>query len=63
MYPLERTTADQVVAILKDALLGMNLSIQHARGQCYYGTATMAGKKTGAATQIKTINGKCMYTH
>ncbi|XP_068704855.1 zinc finger MYM-type protein 1-like [Montipora foliosa] len=63
MHPLERTTADQVVAILKNALLRMNLNIQHARGQCYDGAATMAGEKTGVATQIKTINGKCLYTH
>ena len=43
MYPLERTTADQVVAILKNALLRMNLNTQRARGQCYDGAATMAG--------------------
>ena len=63
MHPLERTTADQVVAILKNALLRMNLSIQGARGQCYNGAATMAGEKTGVAMQIKTINGKCLYMH
>ena len=43
MYPLERTTADRVVAILKNALLRMNLNTQRARGQCYDGAATMAG--------------------
>ena len=63
MHPLPRTTADQVVAVLKDVLLRMNLNIQHARGQCYDGEATMAGQKTGVATQIKSINGKCLYTH
>ena len=63
MHPLERTTAHQVVAILKNALLRMNLNIQRARGQCSDGAATMAGEKTGVATQIKTINGKCLYTH
>ena len=63
MHPLERTTADQIVAILKNALLRMNLNIQRARVQCYDGAATMAGEKTGVATQIKTINGKCLYTY
>ena len=53
MYPLPRTTADQVVALLKDTLLRMNLTLQHARGQCYDGAATMAGAKTGVVTQIK----------
>ena len=41
----------------------MNLKIENARGQCYDGAATMAGTKTGIATQIKAINGKCLYTH
>ena len=29
----------------------------------YDGAATKAGEKTEVATQIKTINGKCLYTH
>ena len=41
----------------------MNLNIQHAGGQCYDEAVTMAGKKTVVATQIKTINGKCLYMH
>ena len=41
----------------------MNLKILNARGQCYDGTATMAGKRKGVVTQIKAINGKCHYTH
>ena len=59
MHPLERTNADQVVAILKNALLRINLNIQRARGQCYDGAATKADEKTGVATQIKTIKGNC----
>ena len=34
MLPLEKTNADQVVAILKNASLRINLNIQRARGQC-----------------------------
>ena len=41
----------------------MNLKIQNARGQCYDGSATMAGKRKGVAKQIKAINGKCLHTH
>ena len=40
----------------------MNSRIQDARGQCYDGAATMAGAKTCVTTQIKAINGKCLYT-
>ena len=50
MHPLERANADQVVAILKNALLRINLNIQRARGQCYDRAATKAGDKTGVAT-------------
>ena len=63
MHALERRNADQVVALLKNALLGINLNIQGTRGQCYDGAATKAGEKTGVAMQIKTIRGKCLYMH
>ena len=63
MHPLERKNADQVVAILKNALLRINLNIQRVRGHCHDGAGTKAGEKIGVATQIKTINGKCLYTH
>ena len=61
MHLLERTNADQVVAILKNALLRINLNTQRARGRCYDGAATKTGEKTGVAIQIKTINGNA-YT-
>ena len=44
---------NQVVAILKNALLRINLNIQRARGQCYDGAATKADEKTGVATQME----------
>ena len=63
MYPLERTTADHIVAVLKNCLISMHLQIKNARGQCYDGSSTMAGEKIGVATQIKALNSKCLYTH
>ena len=62
MYPLERTTADHIVAVLKNCLISMHLRIENACGQCYDGASTMAGEKTGVATQIKALNSKCLYT-
>ena len=41
----------------------MNLRLAEARGQCYDGASAMAGSKSGVATQIKSLNGKCLYTH
>ena len=63
MHPMQGTSADQIAFIIKDVLLRMNLRLEDARGQCYDGAAAMAGAKTGVATQIKSINGKCLYTH
>ena len=63
MHPLERTNADQEVAMLKNGLLRINLNIQRARGQCYDGAETKADEKTGVVTQIKTIDRKFLYTH
>lgn len=43
MYPLERTTADHIVAVLKNCLISLHLRIENARGQSvlrwcvYYG--------------------------
>ena len=51
------------VVALKDVLLRLNLRLEDARGQCYDGVATMAGHKTGVATQIKVLNRKCLFTH
>ena len=41
----------------------LDLNIADARGQCYDGASAMAGAKTGVATQIKSINPKCLFTH
>ena len=63
IHPMKGTGADQIVFLIKDILLRMNLRLKDARGQCYDGAAAMAGAKTGVATHIKAINGKCLCTH
>ncbi|XP_029212425.2 uncharacterized protein LOC114976181 [Acropora millepora] len=63
MYPLERTTADHIVAVLKNCQISMHLRIENVRGHCYDGASTMAGEKTGVAIQIKALNSECLYTH
>ena len=63
MHPLPNTTADEIVRIIKDIFLRMRLRVENARGQCYDGATAMSGPKSGVATQIKSLNGKCLYTH
>ena len=63
LSPLKRTTAYEIFSTLVDALQLMKLKLGDARGQCYDGAATMSGKKNGVATQIKNMNGKCLFPH
>ena len=61
MHPLERTNADQVAAILKNALLRINLNIRRTRWQCYDGGAAKAGEKTGVAIRnLKPLLWTCL---
>ena len=63
LHAIPDTSADEIVTIIKDILLRMNLRIENARGQCYDGASSMSGKRSGVATQIKSLNKKCLYTH
>lgn len=47
LQPLNNTTADTIVNVIKDVLLRMNLRISDSRGQCYDGDATMSGAENG----------------
>ena len=61
--PVERTTAEDIVFVLTETLPEMHLRIDDCRGQCYDGTSTMSGAKSGIATRIKTLNEICLCTH
>ena len=63
LHPFSRTTADSIVQVLNDVLLRMNLDVKDSRGQCYDGAATMSGKGSGVATQLKLEYEKMLYTH
>ena len=63
LHAIPGKSADEIVAFIKDILLRMNLRIENARGQCYDGASSMSGKRSGVATQIKSLNRKCLYTH
>ena len=55
--------ADTLVAVIRDVLIGMNLSITNSRGQCYDGASNMVGAKSGVATQIKNYERRAFLTH
>ena len=61
--PVDRTTAEEIVEVLKNILKEMHLEINDCRGKCYDGASTMSGNKSGVATRIKSLNEKTLYTH
>ena len=63
MYVTASTDANSIVAIIKDALMRMNLSLAQCRGQCYDGAAVMQGRRNGVAVQILQVEPRALYTH
>lgn len=52
LYCLDSTSANSIIATIKDILLRLNLRIDNCRGQCYDGASSMSGVKSGVATRI-----------
>ena len=48
---------------MHDVLLRLNLSIAKLKGQCYGGAASMAGRKSGVATQLLREEPRAVFTH
>ena len=63
MYVTASTGANSIVAIIKYALMRMNLSLAQCRGQCYDGAAVMQGRRNGVAAQILQVEPRALYTH
>ena len=63
LHPIENTSSNTIVAVIKHGLIRMNLRLEDSRGQCYDGAAVMEGAKTGVKTKIKDINSKYFFTH
>ena len=49
--------------VIKDTLLRINLSLTRIRGQCYDGSASMAGIRSGVAKQLLDEEPRAIYTH
>lgn len=63
LYTVDNISANTLVAVIKDALLRMNLTLNKVRGQCYDGAANMAGVRSGVAKQIIDEEPRAVYTH
>ena len=63
LYHIADTSANTITAAIKDCLVHMNLQWNRCRGQCYDGAASMAGCRTGVASQILALESRALYTH
>ena len=63
MHVVDSIGSDVLVAILKDVLMRLNLSIHNCRGQCYNDAANMAGAKNGVAVQLANEGSRAIFTH
>ena len=63
LYQVPAINADTLTSAIKDVLLRMNLAMARIRGQCYEGSRSMRGARTGVAKQIKDAEARALYTH
>ena len=63
LYHIPDTSANAITMAIKDCLVRMNLQWNRCRGQCYDGAASMAGCRTGVASQILSMEPRALYTH
>ena len=63
MYALSDIKSNTIVAVIKDTLTRLNLSLKKCRGQCYDGASNMTGSRNGVATQICEEEPKALFLH
>ena len=63
LFCLPNTKADTITSVIKDLLIRCALPLSMCRGQAYDGAATMKGKRSGVATQIKKENPSAVFVH
>ena len=63
LYAVASTHADVLVAVVEDVLLRLSLPLSKLKGQCYDGASSMAGHRSGVATQILEKEPNALYTH
>ncbi len=63
LYEVASIQADMLIAVIKDCLLRLNLSLNKVRGQCYDGASNMSGIRNGVAKRIRDDEPRAIYTH
>ena len=63
LYEVANTESSTLLAVIRDVLLRLNISIAKLRGQCYDGASEMAGIRSGVATHILQDELRAVFTH
>ena len=63
LHEVPTIQTDVLVAVIKDFLLRLNLSLNKVRGQCYDGASNMAGIRNGVAKKIRDEEPRAVFTH
>ena len=63
LYQVSNPQSSTLLAVIRDVLLRVNISITKLRGQCYDGASAMAGIRSGVATQILQDEPRAVFTH
>lgn len=52
LYQVDSIESRNIIEVPKDTILRLNLAMSNFQGQCYNGTANMAGIQNGVAVQM-----------
>ena len=63
LHETDLTTADALVAIIRDTLLRLNIKLENCRGQCYDGAGVMSGRRSGVAKTLQDEEKRAVFTH
>ena len=63
LYEVQSTTADVLLAVVKDIFQRFGLSFDDLRAQCYDGASNMSGIHHGLAAQITQLQPVAIYVH
>ena len=63
MYMVDVCNVPSLVSVIHDVLQRLNLTMNKVREQCYDGTSTMSGSKSGVATTLICEEPRAVYTH
>ena len=63
LYIVDNILANTIVAMIKDSLIQMNLSLSKCQGQCYDRTSVMTGVRNGVAKQISSEESRAVFSH